>query len=199
MRQFIALLSVLLLSACASNMRSEVASFYETVPQTGQSFKVVALDDKKQGGIEFGKYATLLANEFARLGYQHTPDAENPDLVIRFDYEVSNGEDRLRVIPDSHIGMRYGWGIGMHWGYYDPFGVSFFGRHNDVLPVTVYTRKLAISITKDDVVVYEARLANTDRDKDLPKDMPLLVKSLFVDFPGESEKLRRVTIPKNPQ
>ena len=197
MRQIIALLSVLLLSACATNMRSEVASFYETVPQTGQSFKVVALDEKKQGGIEFGKYAALLADELSRQGYQYTPDAENPDLVVRFDYDVSNGEDRLKVIPDSHAGLRYGWGIGMRWGYYDPFGMSFFGRHNDVLPVTVYTRKLAISITKDDVVVYESRLANTNRSNDLTKAMPLLVKSLFVDFPGESEKLRRVTIPKN--
>lgn len=197
MRQIIAVLSVLLLSACASNMRSEVASFYETVPQTGQSFKVVALDEKKQGGIEFGQYAALLADELSRQGYQYTPDAENPDLVVRFDYEVSNGEDRLKVIPDSHMGLRYGWGIGMRWGYYDPFGLSFFGRHNDVLPVTVYTRKLAISITKDDVVVYESRLANTNRSNDLTKAMPMLVKSLFVDFPGEKETLRRVTIPKN--
>lgn len=195
---FLALMA-LTMSACTSTMNSEVASFYETVPAKGQSFTIAAMDEKKQGGIEFGRYAQLLAEGLEKQGYRYV-EAGEADLVVRFDYEVSNGEDRLKVIPDPSYPGAFGWGLGMRWGYYDPFAMPYFYggmRRDEVIPVTVYTRKLAVSITQDDKVVYETRLASTSRRKDLTAEMPLLVDSLFAGFPGENGQLRTVRLPRS--
>ena len=63
----------------------------------GQSFAVVAEDPELAGGIEFALYADLVADEMERLGYAESATAEAANLLVRFDYNVDNGRERVRT------------------------------------------------------------------------------------------------------
>jgi hypothetical protein len=100
------------LAACASPFRADVSRFESQLPApTGQTFTVVADDPSLAGGIEFRNYAQLVADHLAALGYTPVNNASDAQLIVRFDYGVDNGRERVRST-----------------GFYrDPFYDSWYG------------------------------------------------------------------------
>src|SRR5690606_41219277 len=84
------------LAACASPFRADVSRFSAQLPAPqGQTFAVVADDPALAGGLEFSRYAGVVEAQMAQLGY--TPAApENATLLVRFDYSVDKGRERIR-------------------------------------------------------------------------------------------------------
>jgi len=62
-------LMLLLLAACASQIKSDVARFHRLPPPQGESFQVVAADSRKQNSLEFATYAQYVAAEMVKQGY----------------------------------------------------------------------------------------------------------------------------------
>jgi len=207
------------LAACASPFNANVQRFQSALPAPqGQTFAVVADDPALAGGLEFAQYADYVENNLTRLGYIQTNSPENADLLVRFDYGVDKGRQRVRQTGFAdpfwgpwyggrygrfgysrlgwgpYWGGRGGWGRPWSYGFYDPF----FDNGLDVY--TVYTSGVEMKI--DNRVtgqrLFEGKAEAASTSNRLQYLVPNLVQALFTDFPGRSGETVRISIaPEN--
>ncbi|MDP2129797.1 MAG: DUF4136 domain-containing protein [Erythrobacter sp.] len=190
-------------SACATPFKADVSRFAVPLPAPqGQTFAVVAEDPKLAGGLEFSLYADMVAKEMEQLGYARASSPETANMLVRFDYGVDNGRERVRS-DYGGVGGGYGypyWGRfggfggfnrGYAFGFYDPF----LGGPN-VRSYTVYTSGIDVKIdrTADGQRLFEGKAEAVSRTNRLPNLVPNLVDAIFTDFPGSSGETVRITI-----
>lgn len=204
-------LALAALAACASPFRADVSRFQSQLPPpAGQTFTVVAEDPELQGGIEFRNYAQLVADHLASLGYTPVNDPAVANLVVRFDYGVDNGRERVRSTGfyDPWWGPWYGYRP--YWrGYYRrPFGpwawgwdYGAFGRGTEVRSYTVYTSGISLKIERaaDGERLFEGQAQAVSTSNRLPYLVPNLIDAMFVGFPGNSGETMRITIAPEEQ
>lgn len=208
------------LAACATPFNANVKRFSSAMPApSGQTFAVVAADPRDAGGLEFAQYADLVAAQMSRLGYVRT-DPSHAAMIVRLDYGVDKGRDRLRTTGTGYdpfwspwYGPRFGYGrfgydpfwrrSAFHpysrfgrWGYgwHDPF---FWGPgYGDVDVVTVYTSELDLKI--DDRSsgrrLFEGKAQAASRSNRLGYLVPNLVEAMFTGFPGHNGETVRISI-----
>ncbi len=187
------------LAACATPFKADVSRFQTQLPAPqGESFAVVADDPALAGGLEFAQYADLVEMQMERLGYAQAAP-EDASLLIRFDYGVDNGRERVRTTgfgrdpfydPWYRTGYsrlhRRGWG----YGFYDPWiGGS------DVRSYTVYTSGIDMKIDrKGGERLFEGKAQAVSTSNKLQHLVPNLVDAMFTDFPGNSGETLRITV-----
>ena len=199
------------LAACATPFRADVSRFQSQLPAPqGQTFAVVADDPALAGGLEFAQYADLVEAEMAQLGYtQGSP--ENATLLVRFDYGVDNGRERVRstgfrdpfydswyhyrpVYYRTRHGYRVGYVPSRAWGYgfHDPW----FGRGGEVTSYTVYTSGIDLKIDNRATGqrLFEGKAEAMSTSNRLSHLVPNLVEAMFTDFPGNSGETVRISI-----
>ena len=193
------------LSACAApGFKADVSRFAVPLPApAGQTFAVVAEDPKLAGGLEFAMYADAVAKEMQELGYARAASPETADMLVRFDYGVDNGRERVRTDPGIGAGFydpfwgpwgRFGgWGVGRGWGF--GFNDPFFGGPN-VRSYTIYTSGIDLKIDRraDGQRLFEGKAEAVSRTNRLPALVPNLVDAIFTGFPGNSGETLRITI-----
>ena len=202
------------LAACASPFRADVSRFESQLPvPNGQTFTVVADDPALAGGLEFRNYAQLVADHMASLGYRPVNDPASADLVVRFDYGVDNGRERVRstggfgyrdpffspwhsftpVVIRTPTGPRIAyarsyspWG----WGWND----SFFDH--DVRSYTVYTSGIEMKIDdgRSGQRLFEGNAQAVSTSNRLQYLVPNLVEAMFTGFPGNSGETVRISV-----
>ena len=138
------------LAACAPSFKADVSRFATTLPAPqGQTFAVVAEDPALAGGLEFSLYADYVAAEMAELGYVETENPEAANLLVRFDYGVDNGRERVRTTgygrdpffdPWGRFGG-FGYRRAYAFGFYDPFLAG-----PEVRSYTIYTSGIEMKI-----------------------------------------------------
>ncbi len=194
------------LAACASpGFKADVSRFQAELPApAGESFAVVADDPALAGGLEFALYADLVEEQMERLGYAQT-EPESASLLVRFDYGVDNGRERVRTTGTAfrdpfwdpwyypyrsrfyRSRFRGGWG----YGFYDPW----FGGP-EVRSYTVYTSGIDMKIDRAATGerLFEGKAQAVSTSNRLQHLVPNLVEAMFVDFPGNSGETLRITI-----
>lgn len=188
------------LAACAPSFNADVSRFQTQLPAPqGQSFAVVAEDPALAGGIEFALYADLVAAEMARLGYVESATPEAANLLVRFDYDVDDGRERVRstgIAADPFFGPWGGFrGRGFRrnyaFGFYDPWLAG-----PQVRSYTVYTSEIDMKIdnTATGERLFEGQAQAVSRSNRLQALVPNLVDAIFTDFPGNSGENLRITI-----
>ncbi|MFX9065645.1 DUF4136 domain-containing protein, partial [Acinetobacter baumannii] len=86
---------MLALSACATPFDARVSRFQRELPApAGQTFAIVPEDPRNAGGLEFGQYASLVAAQLQKVGYV-PGNPQTADLIVKFDYGVDKGRDRV--------------------------------------------------------------------------------------------------------
>jgi len=188
-------------SACATPFKADVSRFAAVLPAPqGQTFAVVAEDPKLAGGLEFALYADVVAKEMEQLGYARASSPETANMLVRFDYGVDNGRERVRTDPgvgfvDPYWGPwgRFGGFYNRGWGY--GFNDPFLGGPN-VRSYTVYTSGIDVKIDRaaDGQRLFEGKAEAVSRTNRLPNLVPNLVDAIFTDFPGSSGETLRITI-----
>jgi hypothetical protein len=200
------------LSGCASSFNANVKRFQSQLPAPqGQTFAVVAEDPKDAGGLEFSQYSSLVAAQMQKLGYS-SASPEAADMIVRFDYGVDQGRDRIRQTgfsdpfwgPWGGAGYYGAWGRPAYWGrrgwgygWYDPF---FFGGgagfNNGVDVVTVFTSGIELKIDRraDGQRLFEGKAEAASQSNRLSYLVPNLVEAMFTDFPGHSGETVRISI-----
>ncbi len=212
------------LAGCATPFNANVQRFQSQLPAPqGQSFAIVADDPALAGGLEFAQYASAVQAQMQRLGYAPAADAETADLVVRFDYSVDQGRERLRrsgfsdpfyspwygFSPFGYGGYGYGrpfrrgynpyyrgaWG----YGWNDPFlwGNGF----NEVEAITIFKSDIELKIDRraDGQRLFEGKAEAVSRSNRLGYLVPNLVEAMFTDFPGQSGEVLRISIaPEKP-
>ena len=191
------------LSACTTPFKADVSRFAAPLPAPqGQSFAVVPEDPKLAGGLEFATYANAVAAEMQELGYTRAATPESADLLVRFDYRVDGGRERVRTDFNGvgaagfgPWGRWGGWGGGGFgaWGF--GFNDPFFGGP-DVRSYTIYTSGIDLKIDRaaDGQRLFEGKAEAVSRSNRLPRLVPNLVDAMFTGFPGNSGETLRITI-----
>ncbi len=188
------------LAACAPSFKADVSRFASTLPAPqGQTFAVVAEDPKLAGGLEFALYADMVGAEMEELGYTEAAPGD-ATLLVRFDYGVDNGRERVRTtggrFNDPFFGpwgrfRGYGFRRGYAFGFYDPWLAG-----PDVRSYTVYTSDIDLKIDSAATGerLFEGKAQAVARSNRLQTLVPNLVDALFTDFPGNSGETLRITI-----
>lgn len=188
-------------TACSTPFKADVSRFAVPLPAPqGQTFAVVPEDPKNAGGLEFATYAETVAAEMTQLGYARAASPETADMLVRLDYRVDGGRERVRTDlngagfargPWGPWGGWGGWGGAWGFGFNDPF----FGGPN-VRSYTVYTSAIDLRIDRrvDGQRLFEGKAEAVSRSNRLPRLVPNLVDALFTDFPGNSGETVRITI-----
>ncbi|WP_417317291.1 DUF4136 domain-containing protein [Emcibacter sp.] len=207
MKSVFALCLVGMLSACGQTFTSNVTSFHSLPRPAGEKIVIVPMDESLQGSLEFATYANILGNELGKLGYKPASGG-TADLIVELDYGIDDGKVFVRSFggysPHSY------WG----WPYYDPFYYPYYGYyygywphrswyyggfHNrpEVRSYVKYTRVLKVNIRpnfKGAKNLYEGRVEGIGRSNDLTELVPLMIRTLFQNFPGTSGTTQKVVL-----
>lgn len=205
-------------AACASPFRADVSRFQAQLPApTGQTFAVVPEDPQLANSLEFATYSNWVAQEMQQLGYARAPSQENATLLVRFDYGVDKGRERVRSYPSvggfgpwgGWGGGWGGWGWGGRWGrgFYPGFGAfgggwgGGWGGGPDVRSYTIYTSGLDLKIDRvaDGQRLFEGKAQAVSTSNRLQYLVPNLVEAMFTDFPGNSGETLRISIAPEDQ
>jgi hypothetical protein len=197
-----------LVAACTTPFTADVSRFQRLPAPSGESFTIEARDAERSGGLEFAQYASYVEKQLTQQGYQRAASPEAATLVVKLDYGVNDGREKLDT-RYTGFGAGYGgWG-GWGWPYYsryryhpyywgsfyDPFWGPGFGGGTEVYSYTVYRSFLDMDIVrKNGAPVFEGRAEATTRSSDLTKLVPNLVEAMFSGFPGNSGQTVRVKI-----
>lgn len=199
-------LALLTVAGCATPFQAQVSRFQQMPAPQGQTFAVVADDPRLDGGLEFAQYANTVAQRLASYGYVRSDNPASANLVVRLDYTVDKGRDRLRTVPG--FGPRFGYGYG--WGPYRPYWG--FGRrawvygfddpflhgssYDEVESYTVYQSKLSMRIERRGTRerVFEGTAQAMSSDNDLTALVPNLIEAMFTGFPGNSGQTVKITV-----
>lgn len=202
-----AALLLLAVAACATPFKADVSRFQSQLPApAGQTFAVVADDPKLSGGLEFAQYADLVRSRMANLGYTPARDPASAELIVRFDYGVDNGRERIRSTGygspywspwygygrfgywgPRHLGY---WGGPWHYGWHDPFFDSGVDSY------TVYTSGMDLKIDRaaDGQRLFEGKAEAVSTSNRLQYIVPNLIEAMFTGFPGNSGETIRITV-----
>ena len=200
-------ISALSLSACATGLRTQVSRFQAMPAPQGQSFVVVPANPADMGGLEFSRYAELVAQQMQTQGFARAPSINQATMVIQVGYDVSDPQTEIVSDPFPHYGYGLGWGgypfygrrrSAFLWGWNDPF---WYGGYDGVRSYTYYVSELDMRIRRkaDNASLFEGKAKARSRTDNLQKVVPSLVQAMFTGFPGNSGETVKITIPPEPK
>jgi hypothetical protein len=201
--------SALGLSACATGLQTKVSRYQVMPAPQGQSFVVVPVNAADMGGLEFSRYAELVAQRMQAQGYARAASIDQATMVVRLGYGVDDGH--TEVVSDPFYGGYYGggwgfgrgWNRGYFWGWNDPFWYGGFGPYggSSVRSYTYYVSQLDLDIRRkvDNASLFEGKAKARSRTDELAKLVPSLVDAMFTGFPGTSGETIKITIPPAPK
>ena len=189
------------ISACAESITSTVSRYQAMPAPQGQTFTIVPGGGMAaNGGLEFERYAALVAQQLQAHGYAPAAGAQSANMVVQLGYEVGHGQVRYVADPfyDPFFGPfyrpRFGWGGGYLWGWNDPFWYgdvdSFIEYHSQV--------ELHIRAAGTNQPLFDGRAQARSETNRLDIVIPSLVDALFTGFPGRSGEVVKITIPTRP-
>ena len=194
-------LAALGISACADSITSTVSRYQAMPAPQGQTFAIVPGGGMAaNGGLEFERYAALVAQQLQARGFGPATNAQSANMVVQLGYEVGQGQVRYVQDPfyDPFFGPfyrpRFGWGGGYLWGWNDPFWYgdvdSFVEYHSQV--------ELHIRAAGTNQPLFDGRAQARSETNRLDIVIPSLVDALFTGFPGRSGEVVKITIPARP-
>ncbi|UVW28099.1 DUF4136 domain-containing protein [Massilia sp. H6] len=200
--------SALLLTGCATTIRSDVTTFHQWPAQIDDKSYVFEAPSMHDDTLEWRAYQDLVRGQLARLGFR---DADQGRPALTVSMRFSTTEVPVRVIeplllplhqPMVHP-LRYSYRgryRGVHhpyWGsWYSPFNDPFWTPAYQVSIEHQYRRELQVGIksARDGKRLFDVTVHNMSRQMSTPALMPALVQSAFAGFPGPSGVARRVEL-----
>jgi Domain of unknown function (DUF4136) len=201
------------LSACAESINTTVSRYQAMPAPQGQTFFVVPGGGMaNNGGLEFQRYAGLVAQQLQARGYTAATDPKSASMIVQFGYGIDHGQTRVIEDPFSYGRFGYGgfgpwagfyrprfgwgWGGGYYWGWDDPFwygsGIdSYVEYHSQV--------DLHIRAAGTNAPLFDGRAQARSETSRLDVVVPSLVDAMFTGFPGRSGEVVKITIPTKPQ
>src|SRR3982751_6960406 len=110
------------LSACAESINTTVSRYQAMPAPQGQSFFVVPGGGMAaNGGLEFQRYAAMVAQQLQARGFQPATNAQSANMLVQLGYGVDNGQ--TRIVEDPFYRSHF-------YGGYSPFYYPRFGYHS---------------------------------------------------------------------
>jgi hypothetical protein len=200
------------LSACAEQLNTTVSRYQAMPAPQGQTFYVVPAGGMaNNGGLEFPRYAGIVAQQLQARGFQPATNVQSANMIVQFGYGVDRGQ--VRYVEDpfyySRLGYggfggwgspfyspfyrsRFGWGGGYAWGWNDPFwyggGVDSYVEYHSQID-------LHIRAAGTNAALFDGRAQARSATNRLDKVIPSLVDAIFTGFPGRNGETVKITIP----
>jgi hypothetical protein len=195
------------LSACASTLDTTVSRYQAMPAPQGQTFYVVPGGGMAaNGGLEFQRYAGIVAQQLQARGYAPASDPTGANLIVQFGYDVDRG--LTRIVSDPFYGRRadsfyspfytpwyyprYGFRSAFSYGWDDPF---WYGRGIDSYVEYHPQIELHIRAAGTNQPLFDGRAQARSTTNRLDRVVPSLVEAMFAGFPGRSGETVRITIP----
>jgi hypothetical protein len=201
-------LAAVALSACAQSLNTTVSRYQAMPAPQGQTFIVVPGEGMAaNGGLEFQRYAGIVAQQLAARGYTPATNAQSATMVVQFGYGVDRGQ--MRYVSDP-FGGGYGydpfWGFGGGRSFYPRFGRSsafYFGWEDPFWyggGIDSYVEyhgqiDLHIRAAGTNQPLFDGRAQARSDTNRLDVVLPSLVEAMFTGFPGQSGETIKITIP----
>jgi Domain of unknown function (DUF4136) len=201
------------LSACAESLNTTVSRYQAMPAPQGQTFIVVPGGGMAaNGGLEFQRYAALVAQQLQARGYTPAANAQSANMVVQLGYNVGPGQ--VRYVEEPFYGNRYGpWGP--YGGFYDPFYSPFrsrfglgsyywgwddpfwYGPQSGISSYVEYHSgvDLHIRAAGTNQPLFDGSAQARSETNRLDVVIPSLVDALFTGFPGRSGEVVKITIP----
>jgi hypothetical protein len=196
-------LAALGLSACAESITSTVSRYQAMPAPQGQTFFVVPGGGMaRNGGLEFQRYAALVAQQLQARGYTPASSPQAANMIVEFGYGVGPGQVHYQADPfyprfgfggfrDPFFFPRFGFGSPYYWGWNDPFWYgdvdSYVEYHSQV--------DLHIRAAGTNQPLFDGRAQARSETNRLDVVIPSMVDALFTGFPGRSGEVVKITIP----
>jgi hypothetical protein len=201
------------LSACAEQINTTVSRYQAMPAPQGQTFFVVPGGGMaNNGGLEFQRYAGIVAQQLQARGFQPATSSQSANMIVQFGYGVDRGQ--VRYVEDpfyrSRFGYgfggfggwgspfhrsRFGWGGGYSWGWDDPFwyggGVDSYVEYHSQIDVH-------IRAAGTNAALFDGRVQARSGTSRLDVVIPSLVEAMFTGFPGRNGEVVKITIPTRP-
>lgn len=183
------------LASCSSAVDCDVVCYHDLGAPAGERVSVVASDDSQSGPDQFEGVAGQIRTALDQAGYTSV-QAGFSDLVFVVSYGVGAGPDEQERIPrcaDNYVFRDDGYGAPYYSGLecYEQTP-ELINNYLHFLEVKVFDG-IAIS-SGDPDALYEGLVQSLSWSDDQQLIMPYLVAALFDNFPGESGKVRRVSV-----
>ena len=198
------------LSACAESITSTVSRYQAMPAPQGQTFTIGPDGGMaRNGGLEFQRYAGIVAQQLEARGYRPAADAQSANMVVQFGYGVDHGQMRYVEDPYPAGGLRgpywgagfyrprfgFGWGGRYLWGWDDPFwygdGIDSYVEYHGQID-------LHIRAAGTNVPLFDGRAQARSETNRLDVLVPSLVDAMFTGFPGRNGETVKITIPTRP-
>jgi len=201
------------LSACAEQINTTVSRYQAMPAPQGQTFYVVPGGGMaNNGGLEFQRYAGIVAQQLQARGYAPASSPQSANMVVQFGYGIDRGQVRYTSDPGfyGHFGyggfygpgwgfyrprFGWGWGGGYLWGWDDPFwygdGIDSYVEYHSQID-------LHIRQTGTNAPLFDGRAQARSETNRLDVVIPSLVDAMFTGFPGRSGETVKITIPTRP-
>ncbi|WP_256078351.1 DUF4136 domain-containing protein [Massilia sp. YIM B04103] len=199
----------LLLSGCATTIRSNVTVFHEWPADTQEKTYVFETPAPAEDTLEYRSYLNLVGGQLAKLGFAQVNAPEQAKLKVGMQFSTIDRPTKVLQSTDPFLTSRYyspwgyprfGWGPYYryrYYGYYRPYYDPWFYGPTEFREVIQhnYDRNLRVTINSmNGRKLFDVTVQNTSRKQSTPAVMPALVQSAFTGFPGESGKARRVDL-----
>lgn len=206
----------MLLTGCATTIRSDVTTFHQWPAQIQDKSYVFAAPPGQEDTLEYRAYQDLVRGQLAQLGF-HNATGGNPALTVSMRFSTT--EVPVRVVEPitpfahplahpfyspyhparrfAHRGLyRPYWGGYYASPLYSPFYNPFYTPAYQVSVENRYRRELQVGIQSaaDGKRLFDVTVHNLSRELSTPAVMPALVRSAFEGFPGPSGVARRVEL-----
>jgi hypothetical protein len=203
--------AVVALSACATALDTRVTRYQAMPAPQGQTFAVVPIGPMAaNGGLEFQRYAAIVAQQLAARGYTPAASPGDANMVVELGYGIDQGQVRVQSDPFGPYGYGYpGYfgrssffyprfgrrGSAFYYGWDDPFWMgggidSYVEYHSEV--------DLHIRAKGTNQPLFDGRAQARSETNRLDVVLPSLIEALFTGFPGQNGETIKITIPTRP-
>lgn len=202
----------LLLTGCATTIRSDVTTFHQWPAELPDKTYVFEAPPAQDDTLELRSYHNVVRGELGRLGFREAAAGATPVLTVGMRFSTTDVPVRVlepmfpHYFPSARfsyahpfyrspwMGQRYG--RAFYSPFYDPF---WYGMPMYAESVQHYYKRevqVAIKSAADGKRLFDVTVHNTSREPSSPVMMPALVQSAFTGFPGVSGVARRVELKR---
>lgn len=200
------------LSGCATALDTRVTRYQAMPAPQGETFIVVPGEGMaRNGGLEFQRYASIVAQQLSARGYTPATSTEGANMIVQLGYGVDNGQVHYQSDPFGPYGYgpyggfgyggffrypRFGyWGSPFYYGWNDPFwyggGIDSYVEYHSQLDLHIRQKGT-------NAPLFDGRAQARSGTNQLDALVPSLIEAMFTGFPGQSGETIKITIPNKP-
>ena len=187
-------------------VHTEIATFHRLPPTVAGTTFVFVPGAEQAGSLEYSAYENQIRQGLLAHGLVEAP-VESAAVAVSFRYYIDTGKQVNISVPvwgQTGVGTSFTTGTVSDSGSYNAttnyvptYGVTGYANQS----INVFTRRLDLVLFDaenrtgaDQKPLYESHAVSKGSSGQLPLISPLMIESIFAEFPGRSGSVRQVSL-----